>query len=121
VQDFRYLLALLNSRLIHFLYNHLVGEQTRIFPEVKPVQLFKLPIRLINNSEPSDKAHRDKIMALVDLMTVLQKKLSDTKLEHERNSLKRQIDGTDRQIDYLIYELYGLTEKEIKIVEEETI
>ena len=28
-----------------------------------------------------------------------------------------QIDATDREIDRLVYELYGLTEEEIKIVE----
>jgi hypothetical protein len=32
----------------------------------------------------------------------------------------RQIDATDRQIDRLVYELYGLTEEEIRIVEEAT-
>jgi len=31
--------------------------------------------------------------------------------------LQRQIDKTDKQIDQLVYELYGLTEEEIKIVE----
>ena len=31
---------------------------------------------------------------------------------------KRQIETTDHQIDQLVYELYGLTEEEIKIVEE---
>ncbi len=30
---------------------------------------------------------------------------------------QRQIDATDRQIDRLVYELYGLTEEEIGIVE----
>jgi len=30
---------------------------------------------------------------------------------------QRQIDATDRQIDRLVYELYGLTESEIQIVE----
>jgi len=30
---------------------------------------------------------------------------------------KREIEATDRQIDRLVYELYGLTEDEIKIVE----
>jgi hypothetical protein len=34
--------------------------------------------------------------------------------------LDRQIAATDRQIDRLVYELYGLTEAEIKIVEEAT-
>ncbi len=32
-------------------------------------------------------------------------------------SLQRQIDATDRQIDRLVYELYGLTEEEVGIVE----
>jgi len=32
--------------------------------------------------------------------------------------LERQIDATDTQIDRLVYDLYGLTEVEIKIVEE---
>ena len=31
--------------------------------------------------------------------------------------VQRQIDATDRQIDQLVYELYGLTEEEIAIVE----
>jgi hypothetical protein len=33
---------------------------------------------------------------------------------------QRQIDATDRQIDQLVYELYELTDEEIKIVEEAT-
>lgn len=32
--------------------------------------------------------------------------------------LQRQIEATDRQIDSLVYEIYGLTEEEIKIVKE---
>ena len=37
---------------------------------------------------------------------------------HEQTLLQRQIEATDGQIDKLVYELYGLTEEEIKIVEE---
>ena len=36
---------------------------------------------------------------------------------HEKEALQRRIDATDAQIDKLVYELYGLTEKEIGIVE----
>ncbi|MFA6101380.1 MAG: hypothetical protein WCV67_00930 [Victivallaceae bacterium] len=32
--------------------------------------------------------------------------------------LKATIDATDKAIDQMVYELYGLTEEEIKIVEE---
>jgi hypothetical protein len=34
-----------------------------------------------------------------------------------KNLFQRHIDATDDQIDRLVYELYGLTEEEIRIVE----
>jgi hypothetical protein len=37
----------------------------------------------------------------------------------EKQMLPRQIETTDDQIDALVYELYGLTEEEVRIVEEE--
>ena len=40
------------------------------------------------------------------------------KTDHEKSLIQRQIKETDRQIDQLVYELYGLSEEEIKIVEE---
>ncbi len=45
--NYKYLLCLLNSNLMNFLYKDLVNEENRIFPEVKPIQLFKLPIKQI--------------------------------------------------------------------------
>jgi len=44
--------------------------------------------------------------------------LQDTKLEHEKTLLFRQIEATDAAIDKLVYELYGLTEDDIRVVEE---
>ena len=38
----------------------------------------------------------------------------------DQTTIQRQIDATDQQIDQLVYELYGLTNEEIKIVEEAT-
>ena len=40
--------------------------------------------------------------------------------EAEKTSLNRLIASTDSEIDKLVYELYGLTEEEISIVEEGT-
>jgi hypothetical protein len=36
----------------------------------------------------------------------------------EKTIIQRQIDATDKQINQLVYQLYGLTEEEIRIVEE---
>jgi hypothetical protein len=45
------------------------------------------------------------------------RRLQDAKLDHEKTLLSRQIEATDNAIDALVYELYGLTEEENKIVE----
>ncbi len=47
----------------------------------------------------------------------LHKQLPKAKTPHEQESLKRTIAATDAQIDALVYELYRLTEDEIRIVE----
>jgi len=43
--------------------------------------------------------------------------LQDAKTAHEKTAIERQIDSTDNRIDKLVYELYGLGEEEIGIVE----
>jgi len=43
-----------------------------------------------------------------------------SKTAHDKTVLQRQIDATDRQIDRLVYELYDLTDEDIRIVEEST-
>ncbi len=47
------------------------------------------------------------------------KQLPKAKTPHEQESLQRQIAATDKAIDALVYELPGLTEDEIRIVEDE--
>ena len=50
-------------------------------------------------------------------MLSLHKQLPLARTPHEQTALERQIEAADRQIDALVYELYGLTEEEIAIVE----
>ena len=57
------------------------------------------------------------MVSFVTSMLDLHKKLHLARTDHEKNLLQRQIDATDQKIDELVYELYGLTEAEIKIVE----
>ena len=56
----------------------------------------------------------------VDRMLTLHKKLAEVTNPNDKSRLQREIEATDRQIDQLVYELYGLTEKDIKIVEGES-
>jgi hypothetical protein len=77
----------------------------------------QLPIRTIDFTDPTDKARHDRMVEMVEQMLALNKQLAITNTAHEKTALQRQIDATDRQIDQLVYELYGLTDEEIAIVE----
>ncbi len=57
------------------------------------------------------------MVALVEQMLDLRKRLAAAQDAGERERLGRLIDATDRRIDALVYELYGLTEEEIAIIE----
>ncbi len=52
-------------------------------------------------------------------MLDLQKKYEETRMERDREIYERQIKIVDAQIDGLVYDLYGLTEEEIKVVDDE--
>jgi adenine-specific DNA-methyltransferase len=96
--SYKYLLGLLNSSLINFLYNDLVNEDNRIFPEVKPIQLFKLPIKIASSETQKS------ISKLVDTITASKK----------QGQLTTEI---EKELDKHIYKVYDLTEEEIKIIE----
>jgi hypothetical protein len=57
------------------------------------------------------------MVGMVERMLELHRRLPAAKTPAERTQLGRQIEATDRQIDRLVYELYGLTEEDIAIVE----
>ena len=77
----------------------------------------KIPIHTIDSSNPEDVTKHDKIVSLVKQMLELHKKLGGAKLSNEKEMIQRRIDATDSEIDRLVYDLYGLTDEEIKIVE----
>ena len=53
-------------------------------------------------------------------MQSLHARLASEQLPQRREQIQREIEATDRQIDQLVYQLYGLTDDEIRIVEAAT-
>ncbi|MEW6216587.1 MAG: TaqI-like C-terminal specificity domain-containing protein [Candidatus Bipolaricaulota bacterium] len=115
--DLRYVLGLFNSRLMTYYYRTFLKSTKKVFSEIQARQVGQLPIRPVDFSDPEDKARHDKMVNLVQTMLDLHKELAAAKTAHEKTTLQRQITATDRQIDQLVYALYGLTEEEIKIVD----
>jgi len=111
-----YLLGLLNSKLINFIHASISLNKGKVFAKVLAENLKKLPIRIIDFSNPNDKLNHDRMVSLVDKMLDLHKQLAAAKSAPEKTTIQRQIDATDNQIDELVYELYGLTEEERRVV-----
>ncbi len=114
----KYLLGILNSKLGWFLISNCCTQIQNGYQLIFKY-LGKIPIRTIDFSNSNDKAHHDKMVKLVEQMLTLHKQLATAKTDHDKTIIQRQITTTDHQIDQSVYELYGLTEEEIKIVEEE--
>jgi hypothetical protein len=57
------------------------------------------------------------MVQLVEAMLALHRYKAAAHTQAEQDLYKRQIEATDREIDALVYELYGLTADEIAVVE----
>ncbi|MEW6614199.1 MAG: TaqI-like C-terminal specificity domain-containing protein [Thermodesulfobacteriota bacterium] len=100
VNNLKCLLALLNSRLMNYIYKRKFKSTKTVFSEIQANTVGKLPVLTI----PIE-AER--------LLT----KLVDHILAAKRTNLQADTSTWEKEIDQLVYQLYGLSEEEIKIVE----
>ncbi len=119
--DDLYLLGVLNSKVFWFAISKIsipFGTRAGKYRYRLIYQYMeKVPIRPINFSDPADKTRHDRMVVLVEKMLDLHKRKAAAGGAAEAERLQRLIDDTDAQIDALVFELYGLTEDEIRVVE----
>jgi len=72
--------------------------------------------RLHHFTNPSEKAQHDKLVGLAENKLELQKKYHDARMERDKELYERQIKMVDAQIGKQVYDLYGLTEEEIRLI-----
>lgn len=113
--DEKTLMGILNSRLITFFYAKLSSSYNGGYYRFIYQYLVQIPIKTLSKPE------QQSFDALVERMLELNKELSQATTPQSRTQLERQIARTDSEIDRLVYELYGLTEEEIRIVEGELV
>ena len=118
-QGFPYLLGILNSKLLKWIFPFVSAPFRGGWMSANRQFLSQLPIRTIDFTNTTDRERHDRMVALVEEMLSLHKQLAAARTDHEQTSLKRQIDATDRRIDRLVYDLYNLTDEEIRIVEKD--
>jgi hypothetical protein len=112
-----YVLGLLNSKLLFWRLRSISNVFRGGWITCTKQYVETLPIRTIDFSRKPGKAAHDRMVNLVDSMLTLHKHLAAAKSEAQKEVIQRQIDATDAEIDRLVYDLYGLTDEEIAIVE----
>ena len=111
-EHLNYFAAILNSRLMWKWYRH-HAKRRGVGLELSGHVLRQSPIARIDFSEAADQARHDRLVQLVDRMirlTARARAAPDTPPNDE-------IAKIDRQIDAVVYALYGLTDAEIAQIE----
>jgi hypothetical protein len=114
-----YFLGLVNSTLLTYHLRMVCPPKLGGYTRFNATNISDLPIRRIDFTSAADKARHDRMVELVERMLSLHRQLPSAKTPHDRTRLERLIAATDDEIDRLVYDLYGLTAEEIKIVEGE--
>jgi type I restriction-modification system DNA methylase subunit len=131
--ELKLLTLILNSRLLSLFYkSRAVKSERKIFPKVviKNLREFPYPSFIKEDAKKRGVALLERMLALHKSPTLPSPKSGGLggggaegvgggrgRTPQEQEMLKREIESTDRAIDRLVYELYGLSEEEIGIVE----
>jgi hypothetical protein len=111
--QFLYTLGILNSKLMHFFYEHSYNIGMSLTTQVTIEFLSKLPIKVVPDFQSP-------LAKLVDKVVFLKKRLLEIGEDDtdEKRRIERELSQTDAEIDEMVYKIYGITEAEKKIVEE---
>ena len=105
--DIKYILALLNSKLINFYYIEKFTNRSSLTVNVSKIYLESLPIKKLSLDRQRP------LISLVDKILVI-----TGSQNYLKNSTKQtKVREYEKQINQLVYKLYGLTPEEVKIVE----
>lgn len=115
--------GLLASRLVSaYCYLTLTGEGVRIGGgfHTYPQTVRRLPVFNVASAAPVETHAIEQIEQKAAILGQLHRRLRAAKAPADKERLPREIEVTDRQIDQLVYGLYGLSDEEIRIVESAT-
>ncbi len=115
--DLRYLVALLNSRLLRWFFPHVSAPFRGGWFSANRQFLSQVPFRLLDLAKPDDKTDHDLLVQMVDQVILLHQQRTAAKSPREKESLARQIHSATRELDAIVYRLYGLTEADVRVVE----
>ena len=77
----------------------------------------ELPIPQLDGPKAKGKTYHDRIVAAVEQIVSLRDRVDAVKVPYDRTAIHRQLAAAERKVDELVYEMYGLSEDEIQVIE----
>lgn len=114
-EDLRYILGVLNSRLLTFRFRFLGKLVGGGMIEYFENTVSKLPIP---RRSPGDSAH-DRIVALVEQRATAMTELESSLIKSDRDLAQSVIDSIDQRIEDIVVALFGLTAEDVSLIHEE--
>ncbi len=112
--DLKFLLGIITSNVTKFFWKKNNSDEKKTFPKIKKDAILSIPIPTITKV---NKNLHDEIIKLVNQLLQLNLQKAETKLATQVSQLQGKIDFCEERINQIVYQLYELTEAEIKIVE----
>jgi hypothetical protein len=113
-----YLLGILDSRLMTYYHRKRFLDEFKMrFQKILIKDCRRLPVRFVDHDDKRMVTLHDKLVAAVKAMIAAVDEYSTVRTPQEQTAIERRILATDRAIDDLVYDLYGLDDSERKIVD----
>ena len=114
IKDYPYELicALINSRLWNFYYSKNFSNGSNLTVNISKTFLEMLPLPKNPNADIIKK-----ICTIVEQLLTLNIEIKTATLESKKEQIKNKIEYSEDKINELVYQLYDLTNEEIKIIE----
>lgn len=117
----RYILGIINSRFLNWYYQNILNpEKGEALAQVKRGHLALLPIKVINSQHESELKLYIEITELVEQLLRLNEEMKSINLQTQLIQMESRIDYCEERINQIVYELYGLTDEEIRLVEKDS-
>jgi len=112
--DLRFLLGIINSKATKYFWKKNNSDEKKIFPKIKKEAILSIPI-----PNADAKTHTE-IIKHVDRLLQLYQDIQAATLPSQKERIQSRIDYSEDRINAIVYELYGLTDTEIAIIEGES-
>jgi hypothetical protein len=115
-----YVLGLLNSRVLFWMLSSVSNVFRGGWVTCTKQYFGELPIRTLDMNITAQAKKHDELVALVRQVIDVRARLEKAATDHEREYSSGRLSELDRRIDQVVYKLYGLSDREIALVEATT-